>query len=258
MFGIDRVGKGIKEPLLVLHHQGSLPAFLSSVYLLPESRSDTVDWLSQLLLEALLDNPDQNDYVSLAKSSAQVFISLWPGIKKELKEHQALGTLVKPLCEYTGTYYDIVRTWWIDVFDDSESLYMYFQGIREKYYQLDHNHSYQFSWLLTRNEDVHRARFPSTFSDFYIFRFGTNSGDTVDRLTWRHDLLVPKGEKFTKKNLDEGLRSRDSTSRAKRVSSRMLRPCSWCFLLEICRTTLDSDRLNAPGDQETVQTSSVL
>ena len=216
---VDRmptVGKGIKEPLLVLHHQGSLPAFLSSVYLLPESksaivvltnsmaRSDTADWLGQLLLETLLDNPNKNDYVSLAKSSAQVSISLWPRMKKELKEHQTLGTPMKPLCEYTGTYYNIVRTWRIEVFDDRGSLYMYFQGNRNQYYQLDHYQFDQFSWLLTRNEDVHRARFPSTFLDFYIFRFETNDKGFVDRVNWRHDLLVPKGETFIKERLNEG------------------------------------------------------
>ena len=33
------------------------------------SNNDAVDWLSQLLLETVLDNPDKNDFVELAKSS---------------------------------------------------------------------------------------------------------------------------------------------------------------------------------------------
>ena len=82
---VDRmhtVGKGIKEQSLVLHRQGSLPAFLSRVYLALESksaivlltnsmaRSDAADWLGQLLLETPLDNPNKKDYISVAKSSA--------------------------------------------------------------------------------------------------------------------------------------------------------------------------------------------
>ena len=190
------------------------------------ARSDTADWFGQLSLETLLDNPNKNDYVSLAKSSAQVSVSLWPRMEKELEEHQSLGTPMKPLCEYVGTYYNIVRTWRIEVFDDCGTLYMYFQGNREQYYQLYHYHFDQFSWLLTRNEDVHRARFPSTFSDFYIFRFETNDRGIMDRVILRHDLLVPKGEIFMKVNLYKGPRSRLWKSWAQRVSSHLLTPFS--------------------------------
>ena len=148
--GMHTVGKGIKEPLLVLHHQGSLPVFLSAVYLLLESksaivvltnanaRSDAADWLGQPLLETLLDSPDKNGYVSLAKSSVQASISMWPRMEKELKEHQTLGTPRKPLCEYVGTYCNIARTWQIEAFDNCGSCYIYFKGNREQYYQLDH------------------------------------------------------------------------------------------------------------------------
>ena len=75
------------------------------------ARSDDADWLGQTLLEILLNNPDKNDCVGLAKSSAQVSISLSPRIEKELKEHQTIDTSMKQLCEYIGIYYNSVRTW---------------------------------------------------------------------------------------------------------------------------------------------------
>lgn len=203
------VGKGVQKPLLVLHHQGSLPAFLNSVHLLPESnsaivvltncmaRNDAADWLGQLLLEALIDNPIKNDYLGLTKYSAEISVSLWPKMERELKERQTPGTPVKPLDEYVGVYWNWPRTWRIDVFRRDRNLCMCFQGNRKQAYFLDHYQYDEFSWLLTRDQDVHRARFPSAFADFYILRFRTNSG-VVDSVNWRHDPLVHGGETFSK------------------------------------------------------------
>ena len=91
-----------------------------------------------------------------------------------------------------------MHTWRIEVFDDCGSLYIYFQGKREQYYQLYHYHCDQFSWLLTRNEVMHRAQFPSTYSDIYIFRFETNDRGIVERVIWRLDLILSEGEIFMK------------------------------------------------------------
>ena len=99
---------------------------------------------------------------------------------------------------------------------------MYFQGNREQYYQLYHYQFDQFSWLLTRNEVVHRAQFPSTYLDIYIFRFETNDRGTVDRVIWRLDLLLPGGEKFMKQNLHKEPRSRYGKFWAQCLSSRVL------------------------------------
>lgn len=74
------VGKGLKEPKMVFHHQGSLIDYLSSIHLVPSirtaivvltnsmSNNDAADWLGQLLIETILNNPDPNDYVALAPS----------------------------------------------------------------------------------------------------------------------------------------------------------------------------------------------
>ena len=75
--------KGIDEPELVIYHQKSLTGFLSSVHLIPRTstvtvvltnslaKKDTADWLGQLIVETVLDNPEKNDYVMLARESAE-------------------------------------------------------------------------------------------------------------------------------------------------------------------------------------------
>lgn len=82
------VGKGLAKPQLCIFHQGSLQSFVSSVHLLPDTNTaivvltnsmannDTADWLGELLLEAVLDNPDKNDYIEIAKSSAKTSTEL--------------------------------------------------------------------------------------------------------------------------------------------------------------------------------------
>lgn len=61
------VGKGLKEPRMVYHHQGSLIDYLCSIHLIPSTRTaivvltnsmsnnDAADWLGQLLLETVLE-----------------------------------------------------------------------------------------------------------------------------------------------------------------------------------------------------------
>ena len=79
---MSTVGKGLAEPRLCIYYQDSILLFLSSVHLLPDTntaivvltncavKKETANWLGQLLLEAVLDNPEKNDYLSVAKKSA--------------------------------------------------------------------------------------------------------------------------------------------------------------------------------------------
>ena len=73
----------------VWYHNGSLIGFFSSVHILPTTgtiivvlvnsnpRNDCADWLGQFLVESILDNPDKNDYVSLAIQSAASYDQMW-------------------------------------------------------------------------------------------------------------------------------------------------------------------------------------
>lgn len=202
------VGKGLETPQLCMYHQGSIITYLSSAYLLPDTNTaivvltnsmannDAADWLGQLLLEAVLDNPDKNDYMAIAKKSAATSVALWPKMARELEARREPSTPHKPLIAYVGKYYNIIGDWCIDVYDEG-GLKMCFQGQRDKSYWLDHVRYDEFSWLLTRNEDVHKGRFPVVNLDFYTLMFRkVNDAGYTDQLIWRHDPDVPAGEIF--------------------------------------------------------------
>ena len=123
---------------------------------------------------------------------------------RELQTHRMPNTHHKPLAEDIGIYYDIIGSWCIEILEDIGELKMWFQRNRELSYWLDHYQNDVFSWLLTRNEDVHRGRFPVIHAEFYLMNFkssdaGTSdAGTNVDQLVWRHDADVPGSEIFYK------------------------------------------------------------
>lgn len=202
------VGKGIDDPELVIHHQGSIIDFLSSIHLIPRTRTavvvltnslarnDAADWLGQLIVEAILDNPYKNDYVELAKQSAETSIALWSQMARNLEEGRDPNTPRRPNWEYVGSYYNVVKDYYIEVFEKDQELFMCHQGDRSQSYQLKHFRYDSFSWLLTRDECAHRGLFPETHLEFYILRFGLDERDNIDHVVWKHDPSVPEGETF--------------------------------------------------------------
>ncbi|KAL9584282.1 MAG: hypothetical protein Q9212_002225 [Teloschistes hypoglaucus] len=121
------VGKGLKEPRLVYHHQGSLIDYLCSIHLVPSTRTaivvltnsmsnnDAADWLGQLLLETVLDNPEPDDYVELARRSVENSNALWSQMAYEHENLRIPDTPVRELSEYVGSYYNVVRSWHMEV-----------------------------------------------------------------------------------------------------------------------------------------------
>ena len=202
------VGKGLKEQKLIFHHQGSLIDFLSSIHLIPSSRTaivvmtnsmsnnDAADWLGQLVLEAVLDNSDQNDYVKLAKDSVENSNSLWPQMAEELENSRIPNTPVRELSEYAGSYYNVIKDWYMEVWVERNELYMCHQGDRSQSYRLRHYNYDTFSWLLTRDETVRRGLFPMTTAKYYLLAFGQGEDGPVDCVVWMHDPSVPEGENF--------------------------------------------------------------
>ena len=125
--GMSVVGKGAPSTL-VCYHQGSLPGALAAVNLVPEPESavvvlsnsltlnDTPDWVGQLLLEELLAVPERNDYIKAAESSVAENAKWFPTIMEELEKTQKKGPVPRNLEEYTGTYWDAIRVFKVDVF----------------------------------------------------------------------------------------------------------------------------------------------
>lgn len=204
------VGKGLKEPKLVYHHQGSLIDFLSSIHLVPSLRvavvvltnsmsiNDAADWLGQLLLETILDNPEPNDYVNLARKSVEVSNSLWPKMAEDLEHARIPNTPMRDLSEYVGSYYNAVQDWHLEIWTEEDVLHMCHQNNRKNWYQLKHYHFDTFSWLLTRDQTVKRGLFPVTDANYYILSFGQDQDGQINEVTWKHDPNVHEGETFKK------------------------------------------------------------
>lgn len=209
------VGKGI-EDTTCFYHQGSANSFLSSVHLLPETESgvvvltnsmaqnDVADWLGELYLETILNNPERNNYVQIAHNSADAALALWPAMREELAKGQEPDTPMRPAQEYVGRYYNKIGNFHIEILKEDERLVMRFQWERKIGYDLTHYHWDTFSWLITHDQDAKLGRFPVTRASFYLIQFRSyrHPHKRIDSLIWIHDDKVPEGEPFFKQSDD--------------------------------------------------------
>lgn len=76
---------------------------------------------------------------------------------------------------------------------------MCFQGNHEQRYVLEHYQNDIFSWVLTRDENARRGRFPVTWRAFYLLKFqGRGVLDEIKDLVWENDGAWDAGETFSK------------------------------------------------------------
>lgn len=72
------------------------------------SNNDAADWLGQLVLEAILDTPDRNDYIALARSSVEASNNLWP---QDLERGRIPDTPLPGYYGFFGSYYWHMEGW---------------------------------------------------------------------------------------------------------------------------------------------------
>ena len=205
--GMPIVGKGSSH--LVLFHQGKMPGALASVILLPETDSaivvmtnslalnDSPDWISQLLLEELLEIEDRNDYVRAAEMSADEALKWYSTVVEDLKRDQKPDTSPQSLEEYAGVYWNASRTVKI-VVTKEDKLYWAIQGLQTEKFSLDHYEDNTFIWLQPRNELVSRGRWVDQPALFWKLRFRYGDHGHISILNWAHDAELPQGEDFFK------------------------------------------------------------
>ena len=121
------VGKGAPSKF-VCYHQSSLPGALAAMNQIPETESAIVvlsnslalnyvsDWVGQLVLEELLRASERNDYIKAVESSVAENAKWFSTTMKGLEKEQKKGTVPRNLEEYTGTYWDAIHVFKIDVF----------------------------------------------------------------------------------------------------------------------------------------------
>ncbi|CAG7933356.1 unnamed protein product [Penicillium olsonii] len=190
------VGKG-SESRLVLYRHGSMPGSTSCVYLIPELDAfivvlqnslapiDTADFVSQHLLEGLLNTKIPNDYKQLATDFTTISLGHMDRLKRELDRNMKIGTPPKPLAEYVGRYWNRIGNFFIEVSERNGGLSMSFQGRPSEMFELAHYHDDIFFWWMPYNEVAQRGRFITDYlASYYLISFLSTDGEGLNCLKW--------------------------------------------------------------------------
>lgn len=65
----------------------------------------------------------------------------------------------------------VPKTFFLEFRQEGDKLRMCFQGNHDRWYPMEHYENDTFTWVLTRDEDVHRGKFPVTWRAFYKIEF---------------------------------------------------------------------------------------
>ena len=207
---LPTVARGTKRQRMV-YHQGSVCGSLSAVYLLPETQSaivvlgnsfdlcDTPDWISQLLLEALLDAPERNDFVDLAKRTSANALAHYPPTIEKLAKEQQKETKVRPLEDYCGRFYNELGNFFLEVSQNGETLRMSPQGFHNSSYILHHYHYDVFAWPCDRDAESKEGLYPQPAIGLHKVSFLSGPGGDIVQCNWQIDKAIPEGQNFTKR-----------------------------------------------------------
>ncbi|KAJ8129780.1 hypothetical protein O1611_g3849 [Lasiodiplodia mahajangana] len=203
----------------IWYHNGSLVGFFSSVHILPESgtiivvlansitKNDAPDWVGQLLVESFLNCNERNDYIDLARKSADAYDKMWKKLPGDMERARIPGSNSFPLPEYAGRYFNSIGNWFIEVTHDADGLAFSFQGRPTQEHRLEIFGQDTFSWCLTEEQSRKRGRWPDLDATIYIFHFATGNDGSIETLRWEHDSDVIGGEVFVKAKQNEGASS---------------------------------------------------
>ena len=200
---------GVQSQLAVWH-QGSLVGATPFVMLLPETESavlvltntmainDAADWIGQTLVGTLLESPSRNDYVALASASVDRAFKKYTELTLSVGKERECDGPQRSLSDYVGSYVGIGGLYQINVVENEGNLDVVFQGRKSQKYPMRHHHKDTFTWFMTWNEQIKRARFLSFQPSLYFIHFGSISGKQVDTLTWMPDPSIAEIETFTR------------------------------------------------------------
>ena len=210
---MPRIGENLERKTTVLYHSGSLVGYLSSVILLPNtdsaiivltntlSNQDSADWISQVLLESILDVPHPNDYITLAEEAAATYKTFFPKMHNALAEQRKEGTSMRKLDLYVGQYSNQVGTFLLDIYLDDGDLCLSLNGYRPEKHKLHHYYDDTFSFEMTYQDCLRREMWPKVWKNYYLLIFGSDGEGNITCITWRPDWAVPDGELFTKRGI---------------------------------------------------------
>ena len=191
---------------LIYSHNGDVNGYTASMYLVPGARAavvaltngtgrgDCTDWITQLILQEVLELHPRIDYLSLTKTVALKY----PNFFKErfagpLAQHQTKGTKQPDRREYLGTFAlaASLATLKLQVQEEDvgRGLRIVVNGHGSQAYKLWHYH-FDTWCLLPATYEIAIARGYCGFFyewDEYLVRFGRQANGTIWSLTWKLD-----------------------------------------------------------------------
>ncbi|KAF5660924.1 hypothetical protein FDENT_13632 [Fusarium denticulatum] len=203
-YGMPVIGKGAAEEL-ILYHQGTLPGALAVVILIPRtetvvlvmsnslSLTDVPDWVSQMVLEEIMDIPieDRTDFVTYAKTSIAINLGWYARITQGLMQGQPQTINPhRPLESYIGRYVDESCVFSVVLTVKEGVLFWVFQGLDSERFKLTHFDGDTFTWLQPRNDLSRRGRWVlgnDNDPSFWKIEFGVDENGSVNKALWRHD-----------------------------------------------------------------------
>lgn len=209
------IGKGLENGPEVFYTAGSVVGFLTSVTLIPETKSaivvnsntlgnqDLADWVGLLLLEVLLDVPEPVDFIPYAQEAATTWSKGFPEMKKRLDEgRDNLETPMRPSHAYVGQYWNEVGTWYFDIFQESDNtLWMAYCDDRANKYRVQHYSNDTLTYEIDYEESMKRGLWPVPSADFYLLKFQKPNRDgKMNSILWKYDWQEPDGEIFTRRD----------------------------------------------------------
>lgn len=178
-----------------------LPETQSAIVVLGNSfyLCDTPDWISQVLLEALLDAPIRNDFVDLAKRTSAKALSHHPSTIDRLARERRKGTKPRPLEEYCGRFYNQLGNLYLEISKDGDGLRMSPCGFHNSSYLLHHYNDDVFAWPCNRDAESKEGLYPQFAIGLHKVFFLSRPGGEITQCNWQIDKAFPEGETFAKK-----------------------------------------------------------
>ncbi|KAI1324631.1 putative D-aminoacylase [Xylariaceae sp. FL0255] len=195
----------------VLAHGGSLPGYHVAMALIPEldcsvvvctnsiALGDVSGWVTQAILEVLIEDPNPSDFVGLATRAARSNAENVVRFQKMLESQKTSAASARPLEGYIGRYRHSKRNWILEIRPSKggDGLEVLFQGQESQAWTLHHYEADTFTWLAGREEQAQRGRmvtYPLVASHFKLMFQGASPSGDIDRIVWAHEAGVPAAD----------------------------------------------------------------
>lgn len=188
--------------LLVYGHQGDVPGYTCSIYIIPERNSaivilsngtglsDATDWIAQDLIQAMYRLQPEVDFVNMAAKVATRYLSHYTkDFKIPLEENQIRGTTPPPVNDFVGSYVlDHLDVVCLDICaetKDASRLTLVVNKQPDQNWDMWHYNYDTWCQLPASHDDCLVRGIDRTLWNSFLISFRRNSAEQVDGFFWK-------------------------------------------------------------------------